>query len=192
MSQIRGRLRGSTPEDEQPVVLPSGFERTTGVVPDEDVGRWLRRHYPSGVTIVTAGSEEEYFGVTVSAFSYVSLDPLLVFVSLGNESQTGERIRYHSHFGVSFLTNGHRFLADRFAGRAPTVDRRFADVPHLTAETGAPLLADSIAWLDCRLETHIQGGDHVVYIGRAAVVGHGTGDEGDPLLYFDSAYRRLG
>lgn len=179
------------PEDRQPVVLPPAFEAHREVTPDEDIARWLRRHYPSGVTVVATRSDEGFFGVTVSAFSYISLDPLLVFVALGNESQTGERIRKSLCFGVSLLTNRHRFLADRFAGRAPLVDRRFAEVSYVTAETGAPLLADSIAWLDCSLEASHPGGDHVVYFGRALAVGHGSGDETDPLIYFDSEYRRL-
>ncbi len=190
-SEIAGRAGVGTPEDEQPVVLPAGFERAGGVAPDEDAGRWLRRHYPSGVTVVTSGTDEAYSGVTVSAFSYVSLEPLMVFIALGNESQTGERIRATGYFGVSLLTNRHRFVADRFAGRAPLVDRRFADVPHVIAVTGAPLLSDAIAWLDCRVEAQYPGGDHTIYIGRAEAVGHGTGDEGDPLIYYESEYRRL-
>lgn len=191
VSKIAGRFGNSTPEDEQPLVLPVEFDQRSGIEPDEDVARWLRRHYPSGVAIVTSAGDGEYFGVTVSAFSYLSLDPLMICVALGNESQTGERIRGSRVFGVSMLTNRHRFLADRFAGRAPLVDRKFADVPHLIGATGAPLLADSIAWLDCRLELHHVVGDHTVYIGRAESVGHGTGDEMDPLLYFDSTYRRI-
>ena len=89
------------------------------------------------------------------------------------------------------LTDHHRFLADQFAGRAPLVDRHFADVPHLTAVTGSPLLTESIAWLDCSLESVTVGGDHEIYIGRASAVGHGSGVETDPLIYFESQYRRL-
>jgi len=191
VGEIAGRFGTSAPEDRQPVILPEAFEEHQGVPPTEDIARWLRRHYPSGVAVVTASSADEYSGVTVSAFSYVSLDPLLVFIALGNESQTGDKIRESGAFGVSLLTNRHRFLADRFAGRAPLVDRRFADVAHLTAATGSPLLAESIAWLDCRLESRMACGDHDIYIGRAEAVGHGTGDELDPLVYFDSEYHRL-
>jgi flavin reductase (DIM6/NTAB) family NADH-FMN oxidoreductase RutF len=191
MSEIGGRLSAGTPEDQQPIKLPPEFEQHAGVRPDEDTARWLRRHLPSGVAVVTAVNDGIYYGVTVSAFSYVSLDPLLVFVALGNESQTSEQIQVTGTFGVSLLTNTHRFLADRFAGRAPAVDRRFADVPHVVAETGSPLLADCIAWLDCAVESHYTGGDHVIYIGGALSVGHGTGDETDPLIYFDSSYKRI-
>jgi flavin reductase (DIM6/NTAB) family NADH-FMN oxidoreductase RutF len=182
----------SLPEDQQPVSLPAGFDLHVGVEPGEDVARWLRRHYPSGVAVVTAASHEGFNGVTVSAFSYLSLDPLLVLVALGNESQTGERIRESQAFAVSMLTNRHRFLADRFAGRAPLVDRRFGDVPHSLGPTGSPILSEAIAWIDCTLEQHLQAGDHTIYVGRAVLVGHGTGDESDPLLYFESTYRRVG
>ena len=191
MGEIAGRFGTHAPEDEQPVVLPHAFIEQVGVKPDEDIARWLRRHYASGVTVVTAASDEDYFGVTVSAFSYVSLSPLLVFVALGNESQTGEQIRKTGAFGVSMLTNGQRFLADRFAGRAPLVDRHFDDVPHLISETGSPLLAESICWLDCTLESHTPSGDHGIYLGRAVSVGHGSGDESDAMIYFESLYHSL-
>lgn len=191
MGEIRGHLGGQGPEDEQPLVLPEAFAKHSAVTPSEDIARWLRRHYASGVTVVTARSDDGFFGVTVSAFGFISLDPLFVFVALGNESQTGDRIRESDVFGVSILTNHHRFLADRFADRAPQVDRRFAEVPHVISGTGVPLLAESIAWLDCRLENHMVVGDHGVYVGRAETVGHGTGDESDPLVYFESRYHRL-
>jgi 3-hydroxy-9,10-secoandrosta-1,3,5(10)-triene-9,17-dione monooxygenase reductase component len=191
MGEISGQFGTTTPEDEQPVVLPKQFGEGTGVAPNEDVARWLRRQYPSGVAVVTAVYNDDYLGVTVSAFTYVSLDPLLLLVALGNESQTGEQIRASGAFGVSMLTNKHRFLADRFAGRAPLVDRKFVDVPYLTATTGSPLLSDSIAWIDCRLESCYPGGDHHLYVGEAVATGHGTGDETDPLIYFDSSYRRV-
>lgn len=192
MGEISGQMGTGTPEDEQPVVLPSEFRRHAGVPPSEDVARWLRRHYPCGVVVVTTAAAGSYFGVTVSAFSFISLDPLLVLIALGDESQTGEHIRSSRAFGVSMLSNRQRFVADRFAGRAPLMDSRFREVPHFTAETGCPLLSESISWLDCELDTILPGGDHELYLGRALVTGHGSGDESEPLLYFQSEYRRIG
>ena len=190
MGEISGRI-GSTPEDQQPLVLPEAFQHHAGVAPSDDIARWLRRHYASGVTVVSAASDSDFYGVTVSAFTYLSLDPLLVLVALGKESQTGEYIRSSAAFGVSLLTNRHRFLADRFAGRAPLVDRHFGDVPHIIAPTGSPVLTESIAWLDCRLDSRTPNGDHNVYVGRVEAVGHGEGDEADPLVYYGSVYRSL-
>lgn len=190
-SEIAGYSGSSEPEDQQPVVLPPAFEQMQSVIPDADVARWLRRHHPGPVTVVTTVSDEGFFGVTASSFSFVSLEPLLVFVALGVESQTGERIRESGVFGVSLLTYLQQFLSDRFAGRAPLVDRRFEGVPYVTAATGSPLLSESIAWLDCRLTGHYPGGDHIVYIGEAVSVAEGSGDSEDPLIYFNSRYRRL-
>lgn len=190
-SEITGRAGVGMPEDQQPVFLPPEFREMQAVAPDEDTARWLRRQYASGVTVVTTALNGDLFGLTVSAFSYVSLDPLLVVLALGNESQTGERIRNSGVFGVSMLTYLQQFLADRFAGRAPLVDRHFDSVPYVTAITGSPLLTESIAWLDCRLHTHIDGGDHVLYVGEAVAVAEGTGSADDPLVYFNSTYRRL-
>jgi flavin reductase (DIM6/NTAB) family NADH-FMN oxidoreductase RutF len=188
-SEISGRI--GVPEDQQPIVLPAAFEAKQAVAPDEDTARWLRRHYAAGVTVVTTIHDGDFYGLTVSAFSFVSLDPLLVFIALGSESQTGEHIRASGVFGVSLLTYLQQFLADRFAGRAPLVDRHFEGVPYTTAVTGSPLLTESIAWLDCELRQWYDGGDHIIYIGEAVAVAQGSGSAEDPLLYFDSRYRRL-
>jgi flavin reductase (DIM6/NTAB) family NADH-FMN oxidoreductase RutF len=192
LSKITGHIESSVQEDERPVELPAGFDSADGVEPDVELARWLRRRLPAGVAVVTTSDPDQYFGVTVSAFSYVSLEPVLVYIALGIESQTGERIQAAGCFGISVLTNASRFTADRFAGRAPLADRHFADIPHVVARTGSPVLTESMYWLDCELVSSESCGDHIVYVGRVLASGRGAGSDDDPMLYFDSSYRRLG
>ena len=149
--------------------------------------RRLRGMFASGVTVVTTVHEGKLRGVTVSAFSSVSLNPPLVLVCLANEAESREWIAESRVFAVNILADEQEFLAERFAARAPLVNARFDGVPYHTASTGSPILADSLAWYDCRVEAMHGGGDHVVFIGRVEALGFGAEGK-SPLVYFANRY----
>ena len=153
--------------------------------------RKMRGLFAGGVTVVTTVQEGKLRGVTVSAFASVSLDPPLVIVCLANESESKDWIAESGVFAVNILSDEQEFLAERFAARAPIVNTRFEGVPYHTSITGAPLLADSLAWYDCRVEATYDGGDHTIFIGRVQAIGFGVENK-SPLMYFANRYQRLG
>jgi 3-hydroxy-9,10-secoandrosta-1,3,5(10)-triene-9,17-dione monooxygenase reductase component len=152
--------------------------------------RKLRGLFGSGVTVVTTTHEGRRRGMTVSAFASISLEPPLVMIALAHEAGTREMIADSSVFAVNILSDDQEFLSERFAARAPIVNEKFEGVPYEVAVTGSPILPDSLAWYDCRVEATHDGGDHVIIIGR--VVGIGFGDEArQPLMYYANRYSRL-
>jgi flavin reductase (DIM6/NTAB) family NADH-FMN oxidoreductase RutF len=127
----------------------------------------------------------------VSAFASISLEPPLVMVSLANEAESREWVAESGVFAVNILSDDQEFLAERFAARAPIVNARFDGVTYHTALTGSPILAESLAWYDCRVAATYDGGDHTIFIGRVEAVGFGA--EGKrPLLYFANRYAGMG
>ena len=147
----------------------------------------MRGLFASGVTVVTTVQDGKLRGVTVSAFSSVSLNPPLVMVCLANESESKDWIAESGIFAVNILSDEQEFLSERFAARAPIVNARFDGVPYHTAITGSPILADSLAWYDCRVEAMHDGGDHTIFIGRVEAVGFGAEGK-SPLVYFANRY----
>jgi len=152
--------------------------------------RQLRGLFASGVTVVTTVNDGRLRGVTVSAFSALSLDPPLVLICLANEAEARDLIADSGVFAVNVLSDDQEFLSERFAARAPLVSERFDGVPYGTASTGAPILPESIAWYDCRVETLHNGGDHTIIVGRVAALGRGD-QARRPLLYYANRYARL-
>jgi flavin reductase (DIM6/NTAB) family NADH-FMN oxidoreductase RutF len=140
--------------------------------------------WATGVTIVTARAGDRVHGMTVSAFTEVSLDPPLVLVCIDRTSSTQPIIAEGGGFAVNILARGQEELAKRFASNEAE-DRRFLDLDCEAGATGAPLLVGSIASLDCRLETAHEAGDHIIYVGE--VVGLHLSD-GDPLLFYNRGY----
>lgn len=141
--------------------------------------------WPSGVTVVTVAQDGLWHGLTVSSFTSVSLDPPLVSVCLDGASQAVPFVEATGRFAVSVLGEGQVEVSDAFArrGREPSPD--FTDVPTALTLDGLPVLADAVAWLQCRLHQRVDAGDHAILIGEVEQTAS-TG--GAPLLYFARAY----
>ncbi|MFJ2187176.1 flavin reductase family protein [Kitasatospora sp. NPDC087861] len=155
----------------------------------EEAFRAASRGWTTGVAVVTTRAGEEVFAKTVSSFSTLSLDPLLVTVAVSRRSPLVAAVRASGRFGLSVLTDRQPSVARRFA--TPGAGRAlggFTAVPMRTVATGAPLVEDALAWFDCGLHGTLPGGDHTILVGRVAAADRGAGD---PLLYHDGQYRVL-
>jgi flavin reductase (DIM6/NTAB) family NADH-FMN oxidoreductase RutF len=137
----------------------------------------------TGVTVVTVSTPTGPVGLTANAVTSLSLEPVLLLVCLGNDSRTLTAVRESGRFGVNVLAAGHEDLARLFASKLPEREK-FAGVPH-TVHDGIPVIEGVLAWVGCRLERLIPGGDHTIGIG--AVEAAEAGD-GDPLLWFRGSY----
>jgi flavin reductase (DIM6/NTAB) family NADH-FMN oxidoreductase RutF len=152
--------------------------------------RKIRGLFASGVTAVTSALEGRLRGITVSAFSALSLDPPLVLIALAHETSLHDIIFESGIFAVNILSDDQEFLSERFAARAPIVNEEFEGVPYHVEVTGAPILEQSIAWYDCRVERTCPGGDHTIFVGRVEAIGFGDAGR-RPLLYFANRYARV-
>jgi flavin reductase (DIM6/NTAB) family NADH-FMN oxidoreductase RutF len=153
------------------------------VAPDEF--KQACAHWASGVAIVTARSGERVHGMTVSAFSSVSLDPPLVLVCAEKSTNTLPFIEEGRVFAVNVLAAGQEALSNRFASKKNEW-QRFDGLEWETAATGAPILSGTQACLDCRVVASHEAGDHVIYVGEVDWVRVDSGR--DPLLYFAHEY----
>ena len=153
-----------------------------------DQFKYVMRQWASGVSIVTMQTEERRHGLTVSGFLSISPEPPLVLISVGQELASDSLLQASGAYAVHFLREDQHELSDRFAGRLGEVDR-FEGLTMHTAATGAPILDDCLAWLDCRVvSTHVVG-DHTLFIGE--VVAAGVNGPAKPLLYWGADYRRI-
>ena len=141
-------------------------------------------HWVTGVTIVTACDGDRIHGMTVSAFTEVSLEPPLVLVCADKRSNTHPVIAAGQVFAVNILARDQAELSNKFASKKDE-DARFEGLACEFGETGAPLIAGCVANLDCRLAAAHDHGDHTVYVGE--VVDLRLFDK-EPLLYHSGSY----
>jgi len=152
---------------------------------DQEVFKAVLGRWASGVTIVTSRAEGKIHGMTVSAFSSVSLEPPLVLVCADKSSITNELIEKSGIYAVHILSKEQQELSNKFASKKDE-HRRFEGINCSTMVTGAPVLPDCLAVLDCTVVAAHDAGDHIVYVGR---VEDATNLDVTPLLYYQGAYR---
>jgi 3-hydroxy-9,10-secoandrosta-1,3,5(10)-triene-9,17-dione monooxygenase reductase component len=143
--------------------------------------------FATGVTVVTCQGDDGPAGLTTNAVTSLSLDPLLLLVCFDNTSRTLAAVRDARRFAVNVLAVGQEDLAAVFASKREQHEK-FASVTHTVAD-GVPVLDGALAWLACDLRELLPGGDHTIGIGEVTAVG--SESDGEPLLWFGGAYRRM-
>lgn len=149
------------------------------------------RYFPSGVTIVTMLDPEtrKPHGLTVSAFSSVSPKPPLILVGIDHRSSAYKLLEHEDAvFAVNILAHDQTEQSNRFAWVKD--EDRFAFGDWATAVTGAPILKDALAWLDCTMFARHLAGTHTIYIGEVQASDVPRADE-HPLVYWNRGYRSL-
>jgi flavin reductase (DIM6/NTAB) family NADH-FMN oxidoreductase RutF len=153
---------------------------------DPDTFRSVLGRFASGVTIVTAvDANGRDFGLTVSAFASLSLEPPLVVVCIDHGASLHPVLRDAQHFAINILSTDQEPLARRFA---ILVGDRFDGVGYVRGQTGVAVLDEVLAMLECRKLQAIEGGDHTIFIGEVeTAIAH----TGSPLLYYRGGYAQL-
>jgi 3-hydroxy-9,10-secoandrosta-1,3,5(10)-triene-9,17-dione monooxygenase reductase component len=116
----------------------------------------------------------------------VSLEPPLVAFCVARESRTWPKLRSAGSFCVNVLAEDQEALSRAFAGRPPD---RFLGVGWRPGRSGAPILADVLAWIECTVEAEHDAGDHVIVVGRVQDLD--VGHEGRPLVFYRGGYGRF-
>lgn len=146
--------------------------------------RRIMGSFATGVTVVTTNSEPPT-GLTANAVASLSLDPPLILVAVDKKASSHQAFQETRCFAVNILTDRQQSVSNRFATPGP---KDFSDLNIKTAETGAPIIADSLGWLDCQLHEVLPGGDHDIFVGKIVA---GELNAGEPLLYYSGKYRDL-
>ena len=144
--------------------------------------------FATGVTVVTTFHDHRNYGLTVNAFCSVSLDPLLVMISLDQTSQTFGVIQKSQIFAINILTANQQELAERFARKDIGGNKTFAGIPLHIGENGAPLFQAALAHIECSVAALYPAGDHTLVLGEVTALDYDPGTTITPLLYFRSTY----
>jgi flavin reductase (DIM6/NTAB) family NADH-FMN oxidoreductase RutF len=170
--------------------------------------------FATGVTIVTVDLDGEVHGMTANAFASVSLDPLLILVCVDHTARTHAYLYAKKRFGINILSADQRAISEYYARvSTDSLANEHAEDQHVQdqhaqdqrtegeraeAEAGArfdrtgqgtPILHGALAYLECRLQSTQDAGDHTIFIAEVENV---VVREGEPLLFFRGRYRGIG
>ncbi len=153
---------------------------------DKDLFRAVLGRFASGVTIVTTVDQEgRDQGMTVSAFTSLSLDPPLVLVNIAHNASLWPALEKAEHFAINILSASQEALSRRFSSREGD---RFDGVGFTRGSTGVALLDDTLAAVECNITARVAQGDHSILVGS---VEYGITRDLQPLLYYRGGYASL-
>jgi flavin reductase (DIM6/NTAB) family NADH-FMN oxidoreductase RutF len=147
--------------------------------------------FATGVTVITVDHEGEVHGMTANAFTSVSLDPLLVLVCVDHRARTHAHLHAKKRFGVNVLAEKQRAISEYYARPGATHQHAEEEAGARFDRTaqGTPVLHGALAYLECRLHTAQDAGDHTIFIAEVEDI---VLRDGDPLLFYRGEYRAIG
>jgi flavin reductase (DIM6/NTAB) family NADH-FMN oxidoreductase RutF len=146
--------------------------------------------FATGVTVITTRGEAQDYGMTATAFSSVSLDPPFVLVCIITGNQGAQVIPANGVFAVNILSAQQEPLSNYFVSKdRPRGHDAFKEIPHREVVTGSPVIDGVAAFVDCRLVSTHEEGDHLIFIGE--VLALGVYPEIEPLVFHGGSYRLL-
>lgn len=153
---------------------------------DQSTFRATLGRFASGITVITArDSDGRDVGMTVSAFSSLSLDPPLVLICIDNGASVAPVLEHCERFAVNVLSDEQEPLSRRFSEKE--IDR-FEGVAYHRGQLDLALLDGALANLECQVHARYPGGDHTILVGAVEAT---SVREGHPLLYYRGGYAQL-
>ena len=152
----------------------------------KDEFRAAMSRFVSGVTVVTTlGNDNRPAGITVSAFSSVSLEPPMILACINKRASVHDHLSEGSYFVVNILAEDQRHISQLFASKD---EDRFNGTRYEWSTRGVPLLEGALAYVECRVVHVYPAGDHTIIVGE--VESTGVADH-KPLAYYRGGYTGL-
>ncbi|MBM0201662.1 flavin reductase [Micromonospora sp. STR1s_5] len=180
----------------QPEPAPTGRDVEAEAEAQRRVGlvRAAGRTFATGVTVVSTLKSLVPHAATVNSFVTVSLDPALVSICIDRTARLHALLEADSPLGITILSAAQRDAAMHFADRHRALGQAQFDghAWRQGKETGAPLLEEGHAWLECRVERLIIAGDHSIVLARVLSFATADPDDGHgPLVFAGGRFRTL-
>ena len=159
------------------------FRKRGFVFMDKRLFRDAMGKFATGITVVTADHQNDIKGITVNAFMSVSLDPTLVAISIDQKAAMYTTLQEVDTFGISVLAEDQQEQSMIFA------NQKTAEKPvNFEKISETPVLNGALVQLACEKESFVQAGDHMIFIAKVKEI---KLTEGQPLVYFNGAYKHL-
>jgi flavin reductase (DIM6/NTAB) family NADH-FMN oxidoreductase RutF len=174
-----GTAPDSTDPGDSAAVDPAEFRRAAGQL-------------PTGILVVATTLDGTDHAMTVSAFTSVSLDPVLVLFCAEKIARFHDTVIEAGVWSVSVLGADGENTARWLATRGRPLDGQLDGIAHHAGPvTGVPLLDDALSALECRTTAVHDGGDHSIVVGRVVGVRGPRPDGLGPLIHHLGRYRSL-
>ncbi|KQY02515.1 monooxygenase [Mycobacterium sp. Root135] len=147
--------------------------------------RHVLGQFCTGITIITTVHDDEPVGFACQSFAALSLDPPLVLFCPTKQSRSWQAIEASGKFCVNVLHEDQKDVSARFGSREPD---KFGGVDWSPSHLGSPVLAGTLAHIDCTVASVHDGGDHFVVFGAVHAMSEPPKTKPRPLLFYRGEY----
>ncbi|WP_408011314.1 flavin reductase family protein [Pseudalkalibacillus sp. A8] len=140
-------------------------------------------NFTTGVTVIVTELDGQEYGMTANAFMSLSLDPMKVIISVGENAKILSKIKESGKFSVNILSADQQELSMIFAGQIK--EPRKVDFDYLD---GKPVIPNALAQVTCDVSSEYVEGDHTLFVGDVTDL---CLEEGDPLVFYGGRYCSL-
>ena len=147
------------------------------------------RRLASGVALITTAADGERAGLVATAVSSVSAAPPTLLICINQSASAHQAISASGVVCVNLLSTADQDLVDAFC-RPTRRSERFTTGDWVTLDTGAPMLASSLAAFSCRVCKEVTHGSHTIFLCEVLNV-HNAEPPFDPLVYLNQTYRKI-
>jgi flavin reductase (DIM6/NTAB) family NADH-FMN oxidoreductase RutF len=148
---------------------------------------------PSGLYVVGSRGPETRNLMTANWVTQLSFDPKWVGVGIENAALTHELIVQGASFSVCFIDREDRAIVRKFTKPVEFDEtaQTLSGFPFIERVTGAPILAQSVAFLDCELREQVSAGNHTFFVGEVVDCGFLRGEQ-TPVLGMEDTRMNYG
>jgi len=136
---------------------------------DIEAKKTALRMISSGLYIVTSEHEGDMSAATVSWLNQASFQPPLIMMGIRLDSHTHALLEKGKHCTVHFLGRDQKHIAENFFKPVKREGNKIGGMEFETKITGAPILKDVPAYVECNITGSLKLGDHTVFV--AEVIG---------------------
>jgi flavin reductase (DIM6/NTAB) family NADH-FMN oxidoreductase RutF len=139
---------------------------------DPNAKKTALRMIPYGLYVLTAATKDGRVAAgTVNWVTQASFEPPLVVVGVKTDSGAHALIKESKSFALNVLGKGQGPMAFTFFKPAEKKGDTISGEPFRAGSTGAPILTNTPAFVECTLEDTIEKGDHSIFVGRVVDAG---------------------
>jgi flavin reductase (DIM6/NTAB) family NADH-FMN oxidoreductase RutF len=147
---------------------------------DPNMKKTALRMIPYGLYVLTGESKTGVAAATVNWVTQASFAPPLVAVGVKADSGTHAVIKEAGAFALNVLGKGQQAMAYTFFKPAERQGSTISGEPYRAGATGAPILVNAPAFVECRLVTTVEKGDHSIFVGEVVEAGVAHSPDGRP------------
>lgn len=139
------------------------------------------RKITHGVYVISTKADDKVNALTAAWVAHASFNPPLVSIAVGKTRYTHDLIKKAGVFAINILGKGGILTGRHFGLTSGKNVDKFLNIEYEVKVTGSPILKDALAFLDCRVVSSFEAGDHTIFVGE--VLEAGILKDEDPLVY---------